>query len=290
MDLKQLQYFASVVEEGNITAAARRLHISQPPLSQQLKSLEEELGITLFWRGARKVTLTEAGRVLYQQACNILELTEATVKQMEDLKSGVTGTLRLGTISSSGSALLNRRMIRFHKHYPGVRFELFEGNTFQLIELLEAGLIEIAVVRTPFETKNIGHIFLEREPMMAVGTAEHLGDIAQETISLKQLLKKPLIYYRRFEQLIDAAFQSEGLKLEEVFCKNDDARTSLMWANAGLGVALVPRSALNIISGPEMIAKKIASEQMETQIAAIWKKDHYFSAICRHFLETFQEG
>ena len=115
MDLKQLTYFATIVEEGNITSAAKKLHIAQPPLSHQLKQLEEELQVRLLDRGARKVTLTDAGRILYKRANHILELADTAKKEVSDIQNKQNSTLSLGTISSSGTALLNERMTKFHR-------------------------------------------------------------------------------------------------------------------------------------------------------------------------------
>ncbi|MDD6032428.1 MAG: LysR family transcriptional regulator, partial [Oscillospiraceae bacterium] len=95
MDLKQLSYFVTVVQEGSISAAARRLYLSQPPLSAQMKALEEEFGCVLFERGARKIQLTQAGRLLYDRATALLEMSEMTRREMLDYQRGSEGTLRL---------------------------------------------------------------------------------------------------------------------------------------------------------------------------------------------------
>ena len=149
MDIRQLIYFATIVEEGSISAAAKKLHLSQPPLSYQLKLLEEELHLQLLQRGARGVQLTEAGKVLYKRAQGILELTERTQKELQAMAGGFAGTLHIGTVSSSGASLLDWRIPAFHEQYPQIGFAIHEGNTFELMEMLESGLIELAVVRTP---------------------------------------------------------------------------------------------------------------------------------------------
>lgn len=103
MDIRQLLYFTTIAEEGSISAAAKKLHLSQPPLSYQMKLLEEELHLPLIERSARGIALTEAGRVLYKRAQGILELSELTRKEMLAMASGFTGTLHIGTVSSSGA-------------------------------------------------------------------------------------------------------------------------------------------------------------------------------------------
>ena len=114
MDIRKLVYFLTIAEEGNISRAVERLHISQPPLSQQLKLLEEELGIVLIGRNTRKMHITDAGRLLQNRAKQIIELMEKTVKELRDLKEGLQGTLSIGTISSAGEMLLSIKIQSFH--------------------------------------------------------------------------------------------------------------------------------------------------------------------------------
>lgn len=287
MDIKQLIYFVTIVEEGNISQAAKKLHISQPPLSNQIKLLEDDLGLKLMERGARKITLTDAGKILYKRANNILELAKATKKELKDLENGLHGTLSLGTVSTSGSALLSKRMIDFHNTCPKVRFEIHEGNTYELIELLSAGIIEVAIVRTPFKDSNLNCIYLNEEPMVAVMKEEY-DWTKKEKISIKDLKDKPLILYRRFENLITTSFNNVCIE-PNIFCKNDDARTALMWANSGLGVAIMPKSALNIISTDKLVFKEINEKELNTQIAAIWIKERFLSSIAQNFLKVFKE-
>lgn len=286
MDIKQLSYFVAIAEEESISAAARKLHIAQPPLSHQLKILENELGVKLMERGARKITLTDAGKILYKRANNILKLAHTTVKELNDFGNGIHGTLHLGTVSSSGAALLSNRMEAFAQKYPKIRFEIQEGNTFELLELLTAGIIEIGIVRTPFQCDRTECLFLEKEPMIAAGNPKFFECSVKTSIPLSELKKKPLIIYRRFEPLISSFCHNAGFE-PNIFCLNDDARTTLMWANAGLGVAIVPKSASLIMLSDNMLYPSIDEAGMFTQIAAIWKKDEYLSFAAKKFLKEF---
>ena len=116
MDLKQLLYFVTVVNEGNITAAARKLHIAQPALSNHIKNLEDDLDMKLFYRGPRKITLTDAGEILYTKANNILELKHSIRRELEDSRSGFKGTLKIGTISAIDADLLENNFLNFIKN------------------------------------------------------------------------------------------------------------------------------------------------------------------------------
>lgn len=100
MNLKQMEYFIAIVNEGSISAAAKALHVSQPPLSAQMKLLEEELVLTLFERGSRNIILTDAGKILYERAQGILDMTGAVIQELGQMGQGLHGSLRLGMISS----------------------------------------------------------------------------------------------------------------------------------------------------------------------------------------------
>lgn len=286
MDIRQLKYFYTIAKEGQITSAAKKLNMAQPPLSQQLKLLEKELGVKLLERGARHVQLTDAGKILMSRARQILELTNSVVKEIDDFSKGLKGTLSIGTVSSSGATLLNERILEFQKEHLGIKFEIHEGNTFKLIDLLNKGIIEVGIVRTPFNALNFECKYAKSEPMIAAMPKEYCWDSTGATISVSELKSKPLIIYRRFEQLIYETCMEQGFE-PEVFCKNDDARTTLLWANAGLGVAVVPKSAFELAANSNLTYKEIKSEKLRTQIAAIWVKDRYISPLATRFIESF---
>ena len=290
MDIRQLLYFTTIAEEGSISAAAKKLHLSQPPLSYQMKLLEEELHLPLIERSARGIALTEAGRVLYQRAQGILELSELTRKEMLAMASGFTGTLHIGTVSSSGASLLGWRIPAFHQKYPQIGFAIHEGNTFELMEMLESGLIELAIVRTPFHSDQLNCLYLSPEPMIAAGAASFFpaGMPSGQPISLELLGHAPVILYRRFEKILLSLCEQKGIT-PQVFCIADDARTTLMWAEAGLGVAVVPQSAYRIMPHHNMVYGELSEEDLHTRIAAVCKKGCSLSWAAQQFLEIFAQ-
>lgn len=290
MDIRQLLYFTTIAEEGSISAAAKKLHLSQPPLSYQMKLLEEELHLPLIERSARGIALTEAGRVLYKRAQGILELSELTRKEMLAMASGFTGTLHIGTVSSSGASLLGWRIPAFHQKYPQIGFAIHEGNTFELMEMLESGLIELAIVRTPFHNDQLNCLYLSPEPMIAAGAASFFpaGMPSGQPISLELLGHAPVILYRRFEKILLSLCEQKGIT-PQVFCIADDARTTLMWAEAGLGVAVVPQSAYCIMPHHNMVYGELSEEDLHTRIAAVCKKGCSLSWAAQQFLEIFAQ-
>ena len=290
MDIRQLLYFTTIAEEGSISAAAKKLHLSQPPLSYQMKLLEEELHLPLIERSARGIALTEAGRVLYKRAQGILELSELTRKEMLAMASGFTGTLHIGTVSSSGASLLGWRIPAFHQKHPQIGFAIHEGNTFELMEMLESGLIELAIVRTPFHNDQLNCLYLSPEPMIAAGAASFFpaGMPFGQPISLELLGHAPVILYRRFEKILLSLCEQKGIT-PQVFCIADDARTTLMWAEAGLGVVVVPQSAYRIMPHHNMVYGELSEEDLHTRIAAVCKKGCSLSWAAQQFLEIFAQ-
>ncbi len=274
----------AIAEERQITAAADRLHIAQPPLSYELSSLERELGVTLVKRGPRNTELTDAGQLLYKRAEQILAMTTATEREVRNYGKGMSGILSIGAISSSGGILPNSDMLEFARHYPDVRFEIHEGNTFAIIDMLEKGIVDVGIVRTPFPADRFGCRYSEREPMKAVMAGEQEYGKSETCITLEELAGAPLIIYRRYEKLLNETFSEKKLT-PFICCINDDARTTYTWAMKGFGVGLLPASILRILNRDTVICKDIASDRLTTQLAVIWKKDRYLSPLAEKFVE-----
>lgn len=286
MDLRQLMYFTTIVEEGQITAAAKRLHMAQPPLSQQLKALEDELGVQLVKRQPRHVELTDAGQLLYHRAQQIINLTDSTRREITDIQKGLRGTLSLGMVSSSGSILCSPGMTAFHTSHPGVSFEIYDGNTYSIIDMLNKGLIEIGIVRTPFKHEAFYCKFLAEEPMILALTAELDWCPERSEITIAELAQKPLIIYRRFDQLFHDTCEAYNIT-PTILCRNDDARTTVLWANSGLGMAVIPESALTLADHAHLHAKYIAERRLYTRLTAIWPKGKYISTLAEKFIASF---
>lgn len=287
MDIRQLKYFLAIAEEGNITRAAERLHIAQPPLSHQLKLLEYELGVKLIDRSTRRIQLTDTGEKLRYRAEQMLNLMETTVRELKDINEGVQGTLLIGTVPSSGATLLPERIHSFHEKYPGIDFQIWDGDTYRIMELLNSGTIEIGIIRTPFNSKIYESIYLPKEPMVTASSNSYSYN-KQGSVEIAELVDTPLVIDRRFENVIVDAFEKEGVK-PKIICRGDDVRSILLWASTGIGVAIVPKAATGLIPNSNLNYRKINLTSVETQTAIIWMKNRYLSSAARHFLKTFKE-
>ena len=268
MDLKQLRYFVTVVETGSIYAAARKLYMTQPPLSAQMQALEQELGCPLLERGARRVELTDAGRRLYERAKTLLELEQTAREEVRACADPAGGVLRLGVVSSVAGEMVPRWLTAFTRQMPGVQLRLTEANTFRLLEQLRQGHIQLAIVRTPCPDEGLVRLPLAEERLVAVAPAGGLPAAPE-----------PLVIYRRWEPLLREQAERAGLALRPR-CVCDDARTAVQLAAAGMGVAVVPASAAQ----PGLSVAPLR-EPIRSGIQLVYRPETPLSACARRFVE-----
>ena len=243
MDIRQLTYFVAAVEEKTITAAAEKLHMTQPPLTMQLHMLEDELGCKLFRRDGRTLSLTDAGQHFYSRALEIIGMCDSAKSEMNDYRSGNAGELRIGAISSVRGTLFTDWIKDYHDKYPYVKISVHSANTYQLLEQLRNREIDMAVIRTPFPAGDFETEYIRREEMSAIGNGKFFSCPDSDDISLQELSASPLIVYRRWQKIIESVFETSGL-VPKICCVNDDAEMTLSLALSGIGVGLLHTSAL----------------------------------------------
>lgn len=269
MDIRQLKYFITVVEEKTVTAAAVKLHMTQPPLSQQLHQLERELGCRLFRQEGRRLSLTDAGRRLYSRALEICGMCERAQEEMAEYRRGAVGTLKVGVISSVQGPVFSGWMQAYHALYPEVRLSVYSANTYQLLEKLRNRETDIAITRTPFSAEELEVRSLWEEPIHAVGAAGFFPEGAGE-LSLEALSSLPLILYRRWQKIVESRFEAAGV-VPHILCVNDDARMTLSLSLAGIGVGLLHPSAF-LRELPEGIrACPVADAALSSRIALVFR-------------------
>lgn len=280
MDMKILKNFIAIAENGSICKAAKELHMSQPPLSKQIKQLEDELNVQLFLRSSRGVVLTEAGRSLYAHATSLVAYSDMIVREL----SGDDQTpIRLGMITSSVQYSLD--LIKDFFKDDSLRFEITEKNSFELLELLENHIIDLAIIRTPFDmTKPFRYIRLTNDHLVAVGNPSYLGT-DKDTISLLELASMPIITVRRWQEYLDANI-SEFQRSPNYRFICDDNRTSLSLAMNGMGVSILPDSLVNDSIHSKVIEKKlIEGEIFKTSIYAVYSGTRKFNKATTAFLD-----
>ncbi|WP_319945547.1 LysR family transcriptional regulator [Nocardia macrotermitis] len=166
MDLRSLRYFVAVAQERHIGRAARRLHMTQPPLSRAIRELEDELGVTLFERTSKGVTLTAAGTVMYEESVALLE--RADLLRTRVSAAAGAAALTIGTLADTAELVAGTLVARFRERHPSVEVSIREADLADPTAGLRAGLVDVALTRTPFEDNGIGVRILRRIPVGVV--------------------------------------------------------------------------------------------------------------------------
>ncbi|MDO5638871.1 MAG: LysR family transcriptional regulator [Neisseria sp.] len=245
MELRHLRYFVTVADERNFTRAAEKLFIAQPPLSRQVRQLEEELGVALFVPGARPLTLTEAGEFLYAHATQMLAKAN-DVKTMTRRIGHIQETLRVGYVASTLYGFLPEIIRKFKEEAPEVSVSWHEMNSVQQLEALKAGRIDVGFGRLRIEDAAIRRILLREEKLMAALPSGHPLTQKHSQLALVDLVEDTLVVYPAqprpsFADQVLSAFADYALKPVRVM-EVRELQIALGMVAAGEGVSVVPAS------------------------------------------------
>jgi DNA-binding transcriptional LysR family regulator len=245
MELRHLRYFAAVARELNFSRAAEQLHIAQPPLSRQIRQLEEELGAELFDRRARPLRLTSAGQFFHGQAVQLLERLADVRVATGRIAQGRRTWFGIGFVPSTLYGALPEVIRRFREAQPQVDVGLSELTTIQQIEALKAGRIDVGFGRLQFDDDRIeGEVVTEETVVAAMPSGHRLA--RRKRVGLAELVSEPLLLYPAkprpsyADQVLDM-FRSRGLA-PAVALEANEMQTAIGLVVAGVGYALVPRS------------------------------------------------
>ena len=256
MELRHLRYFVAVAKEQNVSRAAVRLHVSQPPLSRQIRNLEDELGIALFDHGAKAVRLTEAGRVFLTEARLILQRVEGAVQMAQEVAGGKRGEIHIGYAPSLTVELLPRALKYFRKSNPGVRVRLHDLSTQDMLQGLRDGKLQAALlVQVP--PKTLAGLVFEELQRHAVCVAVHPAHplARARRVGLKEVAEEHLVAftladYPEHQAWIAGLFAP--LNRPPQIVEEHDSFTSLIAAvESGRGVAVIAQP-LNGLGSPRL--------------------------------------
>lgn len=275
-DGRRLRLFLTVAEEGHVGRAAERLHMAQPPLSRHIQALEAELGVTLFLRTTKGMQLTEAGRVLADEARHLLALGEQAAERTRAAGQGIAGRLDVGLFGSGVLDAIPRLLARFHAQRPQVRIVLHNLTKAEQLQALRDRRIAVGFNRLVPPEPDIAVERLLREPLRVALPAEHALAAAHE-VRLPQLDGVPMILYPNLPlhglaHEVRAAFQSKGVTLR-VEQEVEDVVTAVALVAAGFGVAITTRSAANLRL-PGVVFRPLNSPSLrDMELCCLWRKD-----------------
>ncbi|AVH63079.1 LysR family transcriptional regulator [Nostoc sp. 'Peltigera membranacea cyanobiont' N6] len=249
MELRHLRYFVTLAEELHFGRAAERLHIAQPPLSQQIRQLEGELGFELFYRTKRKVQLTEAGQVFLGEVLQIMRQLQQAIQIGRQTSRGEIGQLIVGFVSSAAYNILPTILRTFRSCVPGVSIELHELTTDQQLEWLREGRMDVGLLRPPVEENRFSCETIFQESLMVALPEAHLL-ASQSNVCLTSLANEPFILFPRIlapglYDLIISLCQQAGFS-PKVAQEAIQMQTIVSLVAAEMGVAIVPASLQNL--------------------------------------------
>lgn len=288
MELRVLQYFLAVAREQSISGAAEFLHLSQPPLSRQLKDLEEELGKQLFIRGNRKITLTEEGVLLRKRAGEILELVKKTEQEIALSDDTVAGDIYIGAGETDAIRVIAKAAQQLQRKYPEVRLHIASGDAADVVEKLDKGLIDFGVLFDPQDLSKYNYLKIPEKDTWGVLMRRDAALAQKACIRPEDLWDKPLILSRQHREgsaLLMWLNRSEA-DLHIVATYSLLYNGSIL-ADEGIGYAITLDRIINT-NGSNLCFRPLAPT-LQAGLCVVWKKYQVFTKAAELFLDSLQQ-
>lgn len=291
MELRHLRYFLTVCEEMNFTKAAERLMIAQPPLSRQIKDLEEELGAPLFVRQHHTLALTDEGVRFRSYANRIVSLADRSVEDIKEMNTGLQGTVYIAEVEGKAPRLTSGYIASFSKLHPNVQFNIWNGNSDEVTARVKNGLADVAVIMEPYDPKDLHSIPIYKEPWVAMFSCDHpLAKSKKKTIPLKLLADHDLIIPSRGSRLQEISdwFSPLGIT-PKIRARISNATTVYELCVQNVGVAIYPAAAGDLIHDDSVMIRKITDPGFMTTYILIYSDAHPLSPVAEKFIEHVLE-
>ncbi|MCR5825918.1 MAG: LysR family transcriptional regulator [Oscillospiraceae bacterium] len=282
MTIRQLEYFCAVVEEGSVSAASRRLHVAQPPVSRQIALLEQELGVSLFRRGSKGMLLTEAGESLYQQGRDYISDMERLAERVRALGTGVRGTVRLGVLYSTVPYALPY-LRAFRAAYPQVELYIRVGAPQDLLADLNRGDLNALFLRAGAkETIGLHERILGSDAIKLIMTRDTDPAPELDTIPIERLRSVPMCLLRSddlwgYNQALLKDCQRSGF-MPSVVCQCYDTPMAMQLVQSGFGVSFLPERIVETLPHSGIYAKSVQGVAENSYAVLAWNENGYRSA------------
>jgi len=275
MELRLLRYFLTVAKEQSFTKAAEQLHITQPTLSRQMAAFEEDLGITLFIRNGKKISLTDEGILLKRRALEILNLEERTLEELKGKEEVVEGTITIGCGEFAAVETLAEICKTYKEKYPLVQIVLHTATADAVYEMMNKGLVDIALFMEPVDTEGLDYIRITDCDHWCVGMRPD-----------DPLAEKPLILPERMNVQSELAnwFGKDFSKLQIAFTSNLGTNAGIMAAN-GLGYPISIEGAATKYWREDILVQRRISPEITTSTVIAWRRNIPYSLAVRKMIE-----
>ena len=286
MELRLLRYFLTVAKEQSFTKAAEQLHITQPTLSRQMAAFEEELGVTLFIRSGKKISLTEEGILLKRRALEILNLEEKTLEELKGKEDVVEGNITIGCGEFAAVETLAEICKTYKEKYPLVQIVLHTATADAVYEMMNKGLVDIALFMEPVDTEGLDYIRITNCDHWCVGMRPDDPLAEKEFIKKEDLIGKPLILPERMNVQSELAnwFGKDFSKLQIAFTSNLGTNAGIMAAN-GLGYPISIEGAATKYWREDILVQRRISPEIMTSTVIAWRRNIPYSLAVSKMIE-----
>ena len=286
MELRHLRYFLAVCEEMNFTRAAERLMIAQPPLSRQIRDLEEEIGTALFVREHHSLRLTEEGLRFRSYANRIIGLADRSVEDIREMHTGLRGTVYIAEVEGKAPRLMSSFISSFSKYYPDVQYNIWNGNSDEVTQRVRNGLADLAVIMEPYDPQGLHSTPIYQEPWIAMFSAKHpLAKKKGDTIPLEMLADHDLIIPSRGSRLQEISDWFAPLSITpRIRARISNATIAYELCEQNVGVAIYPAAAADLIHGNRVMIKQITDPTHMASYVLIYPDNHPLSPVAEKFV------
>jgi LysR family transcriptional regulator, transcription activator of glutamate synthase operon len=291
MELRQLRYLVALADERHFTRAAEREHVAQPALSQQIRKLEDEVGVALVERTTRRVSITEAGELLVARARRILSECSAAHAELEALRGMLTGHVSVGAMHTMGPVDVSLALAIFHQRHPGVELTVLEQSSEELAEMLRDDVLDLAYlsVTERIESHGLGLHQLVSEELVVILPRSH--PLAERSgIRMRDLAGEQFISYRegsRLRELLNNAAREARFDPQVMLESNESRRIRRLVAR-GMGVAILPRSDTEG-SGADVAVVNLDQPALTRDITLAWRQGRRHPPAVAEFMELSRD-
>lgn len=289
MDIRVLQYFLAVAREESITRAAEALHMTQPPLSRQLKDLENEVGKQLLIRGSKKVTLTEDGMLLRKRAEEMIALMEKTKSELSSSDENIGGEIYMGSGETEAVSTIAKVAKNLQKEHPLIRYHIYSGDAEHIVDKLDKGLIDFGLLVEPFDNSKYDFIRLPVKDTWGVLMRKDSPLAKKESICAEDLWDKPLIISHQTSisnEMI--AWLRKDISQLNIVATYDLLYNASRFVKMGFGYVIALDKLINT-TGDSNLCFRPLYPVSEAGLCIVWKKYQVFSKAAEQFLREIQK-
>jgi DNA-binding transcriptional LysR family regulator len=283
MELRQLEYFQMVCKFNNITRAAESLHVSQPSITNSIKNLENELGVTLLDRSNKQIRITNEGKIFLERVDDILSIVENTVLEMQDYGKKEKVLLRIGIPPMIGTFLFPRIFVEFTERYSETKLQIIEKGSIETKKMIENDELDLAIIIVPKEYEDLEVLHILKSEILVCFNNEHFLNMKNE-VSIEDIKNESIImlkegFYHR-QKILDYFHK---YKIEpNIILSSNQLETIKSIVSNGSGISFLMKE---IIQNDKRISSRKLNKELDINIGLVWKKERYISNAAKTFIE-----